>query len=103
MPIASLTREEKCHPAKYSWEVLETIRSVLDDWEVTGRILDPYGGVGWIHRIATPARPTFAVEIEHPWAANQGHAGRTIQADAGDLACFADGTFSAIVTSAVYP
>jgi hypothetical protein len=101
MPSA-LTFEEKHHPAKYSGNVLETIRCLMDDWGVTGRVLDPYAGVGWIHRLSTLDRPTFAVEIENPWAANQGHAGRTVQGDAGSMGFFADDTFTAIATSAVY-
>lgn len=101
MPKA-LTHEERCHPAKFSGPVLDTIRCLLDDWAVTGRVLDPYSGVGWIHRLSTIERPTFGVELEPEWAANQGHAGRTVQSDAGRLDCFRDDTFAAVVTSAVY-
>lgn len=100
MPRA-LTHEEKNHPAKYSTEVLSALRALLRDWDVRGRVLDPYAGVGWIHRIDCITNPTFAAELERPWARNHGHAGRTVQADADQLP-YPDGTFAAVCTSAVY-
>lgn len=110
MTIRALTAEEKCHPAKYSTQVIGTLIDLTGRWLGTAHdlrdnpisVLDPYAGVGWIHRLASLGMVTFAVELEHEWARNQGHAGRTIQADAGDLA-FAESTFEAVITSAVYP
>lgn len=102
MPSA-LTVEERHHPAKFSGAVLETMKTLFDHWALTGRVLDPYAGVGWIHRLSTIDRPTFAVELEQPWARSHGHAGRTIQADAARLDMFAEDTFAAVATSPVYP
>lgn len=103
MTISSLTAPERHHPAKFSSPVLEVVKTLLDEWGVSGPILDPYAGVGWLHRISTIDRPVFAGELEHAWAHNDGvHYDRTVQSDAGCLP-FADGTFAAVGTSAIYP
>lgn len=107
---AALTVQEKHHPAKFSGPVLEAMRDLFgvyfDDPTATEdlpplRVLDPYAGVGWIHRLASLELVTFAAEIQQDWAANHGHAGRTVAADAGDLPYPAD-TFDAVATSPVY-
>jgi hypothetical protein len=107
---AALTLAEKHHPAKFSASVLATMTDLFANWlgvyparylPEPLKVLDPYAGVGWIHRLASLQMVTFAAEIEHPWAVNHGHAGRTVQADADRLP-YRDGTFDAIATSAVY-
>ena len=51
------------HPAKFSIEVLEA----LDEIVPTGvPILDPYAGVGYIHRLE--GRDTWGLELEPEWA-----------------------------------
>lgn len=112
MPIASLTPQEKHHPAKFSTGVLGAIGDLMIDWldafpdptdeeQKPRRVYDPYSGVGWIHRRASLYLTTFAGELEQPWASNHGHANRTVQADAAH-APFRDDTFHGIATSAVY-
>jgi hypothetical protein len=105
----ALTHEERHHPAKYSGPVLPILGRMLDDWlpppnaDVEPiRVLDPWSGVGWIHKLSTLQRVTFAVELEHEWSANQGHAGRTTQASTRALPFAAD-TFAGCVGSPVYP
>jgi tRNA G10 N-methylase Trm11 len=82
------------HPAKFSSGVLEAVVSVLGD-RPNLRVLDPFAGVGTIHRLAYR---TVGVEIEPEWA---GADPKTIVGDATALP-FADASFDAIVTSPCY-
>lgn len=73
------------------------------------RVLDPFAGVGWIHRIARLDRVTFAGELEHefirPYPCSQVgkvSSARSFVADAAALP-FLPGTFHAVATSPVYP
>lgn len=58
---------EPLHPAPYSAEILELIEreKLLPE---TGIVIDPFAGVGRIHRLATDTRKTIGVEIESEWA-----------------------------------
>jgi tRNA G10 N-methylase Trm11 len=56
---------EKCaHPAKYSVEIRALLMKILRNHR---RILDPFAGVGGIHRLWL-AGETYGIEIEPEWA-----------------------------------
>lgn len=67
------------HPAKFSEPILDRLAVLLEAERrrVVGRVhdgplvvLDPFAGVGRIHRLARPGRiQTIGIEIEEPWAA----------------------------------
>lgn len=96
------------HPAPFSREVTSTIFAWLDSVNFSGSIVDPFAGIGGIHRLNTPARPTLGIEIEPEWA--EAHA-RTIVGDSTGLALvleeqndpdFKPGRVGAIITSPAY-
>lgn len=99
--------EPRKHPAKFSDPIIEAIRLYVNarDPHGTWRILDPFGGVGRVHRLAAcpdpsaHVRPTIATELEPEWAVQGG--ARSAVADAHRLP-FPDATFHAIVTSPCY-
>lgn len=105
--MSALTHVEKHHPAKYSSSVLDALGELWDFWlqppepDRPSRVLDPWAGVGRIHRIASLAVRTFAVELELNWAASTEHANRTVSATTRRLP-FADGVFDAVTGSPVY-
>ena len=71
------------HPAPFSPEILAVLeRLVRDEWRAQRRkltVLDPFAGIGRIHRLADPLRvDTIGVELEPEWAATHE---RTICAD----------------------
>ena len=84
------------HPAPFSQAVLDTIALALAP--VSGTVLDPFAGVGNIHRLSRSDLATVGVELEPEWA--NAHP-RTIRGDSRSLP-FADSTFDAIVTSPAY-
>lgn len=101
------------HPAKFSDNILVTIRSIVDGWHLRTwgsdegveqfRLLDPFAGTGRIHsldRTVNNLRPyqTVGVEIEPEWAALDK---RTIIGNALYLP-FPDAWFDGAVTSPVY-
>lgn len=94
------------HPAKFSAPILEVLAArvgaVADAGPyLTGpvRVLDPFAGVGGVHRLARPGEiETVGVEIEPEWA-NQ-HPD-TIVGDATKLP-FEDGSFDVVATSPCY-
>lgn len=95
------------HPAKYSKKILETIEYLLDKYQGTGTVLDPFGGVGGIHSLRKlPQRETLAIEIEPEWARISAELGPTITGDfldPGEPNPFSyDGTINAVVTSPTY-
>lgn len=65
-----MTTTDTPHPAKFSTEVLVVLDEVLDKYLPLGRtILDPFAGVGGIHKLGAEDRyRTYAVEIEPEWA-----------------------------------
>lgn len=89
------------HPAKYSEDIAEHFAQILaGEWEThvahelddrfTLTVLDPFGGIGGIHQIATYAHEMFpgnprinslAIELEAEWAAESATYGPTICAD----------------------
>lgn len=89
------------HPAKFTPAVLDTIEQIVDAEAVELgqglRILDPFAGVGGIHRLGE-LHETVGVELEPEWAAAHE---QTIVGDATDLDA-ADGSFDAVVTSPCY-
>jgi len=106
------------HPAKYSKEIIPVLSNQVDDHVASHamrspyRILDPFAGVGGIHRLldyggVTSTRHThpntaFVVignELEHNWAI-QGE-GPMVQGDALCLA-FPEERIDAVVTSPCY-
>lgn len=103
---SDLTVQEKHHPAKFSSSVLTELGYMLAEWahgttDDPTLVLDPWSGIGRIHRIAGLAYVTFAVELEPLWAENHGHAGRTVRGTARRLP-FPDDTFDAVAGSPVY-
>lgn len=88
------------HPAKFSDEIVEVLRRViLDEQRRIGRVplvLDPFAGVGRIHR-AMPTS-TVGIELEPEWAAC--HL-RTVNGNALALPFAAD-TFDVVATSPCY-
>lgn len=60
--------QQVSHPAKFSAPILETVRKLLDYYEVEGFIVDPFAGVGGIHDLATTNRRTYGIELEPEWA-----------------------------------
>lgn len=59
---------EPRHPAPFSVEILNLVERehLLPD---VGIVLDPFAGVGRVHRLATTTRRTVGIEIEREWAA----------------------------------
>lgn len=89
--------DEPLHPAPFSVEVLELIdrEKLLPE---VGIVLDPFAGVGRIHRLATASRLTIGVEIEPEWA--DAHPDTRV-GDATRLP-FGDRCFDAACTSCTY-
>jgi len=83
------------HPAKYSEPLYAMFEELLPE---RGRVLDPFAGVGGIHRLARNGRATIGVELEPEWA--RAHRD-TIVGDARELPFDAE-SFDAICTSPTY-
>lgn len=90
---AAVTTEPR-HPAKYRDAILDILDLVMPP----GDILDPFAGVGRIHRLARPDRRTWAVELERGFVTPHP---RTIVGDALHLP-FADATFNGLATSPTF-
>lgn len=84
------------HPAQYTPAVLEAFQTALRG--VSGKVLDPFAGMGNIHSLQTDTLTTFGIEIEPEWA---GQHPRTILGSALTLP-FANNSFDAVATSPVY-
>lgn len=82
------------HPAKFSKPILEAIRNILAKYDIYGKILDPFGGVGYLKKTVSDA---ICIDIEYEWAKEA----RGICADSTMLP-FPNNTFSAIITSPTY-
>lgn len=86
------------HPAKFSAPVLDAANHLLAARIAPqARVLDPFAGIGLIHRLGAQY-DTVGVELEPEWAAAHP---RTIVGDSRHLP-FPDATFDAIVTSPAY-
>ena len=83
------------HPAKFSAPIVEVLKTLVVDLEITS-VLDVFSGVGGIHAIPVS---TFGVEIEPLWARQQ--AGPVVVGDATKLP-IADNSVDAVITSPVY-
>lgn len=100
MPAATIAEPD--HPAKFSAPISARLAELLDtEGERRGRplrILDPFAGIGRIHRLPFElAHTTVGVELEPEWAL----AGGSIPGDATRLP-FAAGSFDAVATSPCY-
>jgi tRNA G10 N-methylase Trm11 len=84
------------HPAKFNEPLLSAIRPFIDPGD---RILDPFAGVGTVHRFRQyPGVETWGVEIEREWAEQSPW---TILGDSRFLP-FNDRSFKGVVVSPTY-
>jgi tRNA G10 N-methylase Trm11 len=83
------------HPARFTSAHLGVLIDALEGYE---RVLDPFAGVGTIHRLRQHGHVTVGVELEPEWAAQ--HPG-TLMGDARRLP-FVNGWFDAIATSPTF-
>lgn len=102
------------HPAKFSESVLCVIDDVLDVYGVTGRVLDPFAGVGKVLDLATGRDDLkiSCVEIEKEWCNEIALRGRHLGMWVADnIACcdffkwaksIPTGFYDAVVTSCTY-
>jgi tRNA G10 N-methylase Trm11 len=90
------------HPAKYSASILDALFDIADaeaDRKGEGLlILDPFAGVGLIHKLVEHGHQTYGVELEHEWAAAHE---RTEVGNALALE-YKTGAFDAVITSPTY-
>lgn len=88
------------HPAKFSDPVLDRIEDLLDLYGWPTRIIDPFAGVGKVHRLSQGRDnvKTTGIEIEPEWAAQHPH---TVVGDALALG-FPDSSFDGLVSSPCY-
>ena len=100
--LAPIPDDEPDHPAPFSAAVLAEISSIVEDETALQgrrlRVLDPFAGVGRIHRLA-PLADTFAAELQPRWAGAGGP--RSLAANARALP-FPGRTFDVIATSPSY-
>jgi len=90
------------HPAPFSDAILSVIAEQLREVGVPRWVLDPFAGVGGVHRLRELAGVTFTtgIEREAEWAQQHPH---TFCGDALDwLDCIDPRTFDGIVTSPAY-
>lgn len=87
---------EPPHPAPFSAEILRLVAN--QDLLPRGLILDPFAGVGRIHRLADAEHHTIGIEIEDIW---EQHHPRTLRGNALQLP-FRDEAFDGVFTSPVY-
>lgn len=88
------------HPAKFSPAIIEEARKVLDSYDFSGNILDPFAGVGGVHDLSSIplGRWTHGVELEPEWAAAHWHT----QVGDATMLTYLGGSFDAVVTSPPY-
>jgi tRNA G10 N-methylase Trm11 len=88
------------HPARYSAALVPVLAAALAPAEEYRRLLDPFAGVGGIHRLREFGHHTTGVELEPEWAHQHPD---TRVGDArlvGEM--FAPGEFDAVATSPAY-
>ena len=87
------------HPAKYSPQIVDALTERLPAAiPPPARILDPFAGVGGIHKLAAVGYSTVGVEIEPEWAAEHPD---TICGDSRSLP-LDDDSVDAVATSPAY-
>lgn len=88
------------HPAKFSDPIIEHIARTLPlHLPPPARVLDPFAGVGGVHRLRDFNYWTEGVELEKEWALE---ADWNFVGDATDLSWIEDSYYDAIVTSPCY-
>lgn len=92
------------HPATFPDEVIELAREAIESLEMDPpvrsiNVLDPFAGVGGIHKLAGPYVVTRGVELMPKWAAAHPD---TIVGDATHLPEMWTGKWDAVVTSPCY-
>lgn len=98
-PVAKRPVTKPEHPAPFSDDILDVIAGFVVGFD---RVLDPFAGVGNIHRLRGLAgvRETIGIELEPEWAE---HHPDTITGNALDMVALVGAeTISAIVTSPAY-
>lgn len=102
------------HPAPFSESVLDALVAVAGEHlPPSATILDPFAGVGRIHRLKEhePLRQTYGVELEPEWARQADRLGPTLVGDSTHLAELIAAAavehgwprwFDAIITSPAY-
>ena len=93
MTVAPAPDLDVSHPAKFSQEVLEAIDLIVPEG---ARVLDPFAGVGYIHRLE--GRETWGIELEPEWG--EVHP-RTLVGNALTMP-FPDSSWRWVVTSCTY-
>lgn len=84
------------HPAQYSAAIVDVMKQVTQN--LNGVALDPFAGVGGVHKLQHPGLTTYGIELEKEWASQHPS---TLHGDATRLP-FADCSVDVIVTSPVY-
>lgn len=84
------------HPAQYSAAIVDVMKQVTQN--LNGVALDPFAGVGGVHKLQHPGLTTYGIELEQEWASQHP---ATLHGDATRLP-FTDRSIDAIVTSPVY-
>lgn len=96
------------HPAVFPDGIVELAREAIVELPYPRRVLDPFAGVGNVHKLGDVNTTTYAVELMPKWADDAaklaqeiGYRGETFQGDATALR-FPDGVFDAVFTSPCY-
>lgn len=118
MPVRKTAKGDNAHPAKFSAPILGRITGLLEqevEYQRTRgggyqqlHLLDPFGGVGGIHRVVVQGVSTTTIEIEEEWWEESyklsknlpGH--YSILADFFEWARDVDGSYDIVVTSPTY-
>lgn len=96
-----MTAEAPPHPAKFSEGMIDVFDQLLKSHRTTNSnlVLDPFAGVGGIHKLVDKGWTTVGVEIQEKWA--NVHP-RTMCGDATKLNSKWTESFDAVVTSPTY-
>ncbi len=88
------------HPAQFSPKIIEAFQKYIDEFVIPftphPKVLDPFAGVGNIHRLV--GCDTYGIELEPAWATQHP---RTLVGDATALP-FGDNSFDVAITSPCY-
>jgi hypothetical protein len=86
------------HPARYNDAILSVIDAALSEHVIDGTVVDPFGGVGGIHKLH--GYNTLAIELEPEWAEQAALLGPTWCGDFFDWEPHSK--VGAVVTSCTY-